>query len=323
MLTKAHVLASQVIKNWIEPRCVVSSVNLSAKAMLLDAGCYASLEARIGGQQRPRPDGAFLENVPGPPRAGEFHATRRALYYQPLSGTAAAPRDAWVPIQELLLSASGLSDHSFENVDFEYSTDRQPSAPGGYVETQSAVIGPPCPPRGCEPRGAVSVGASRNVSFVGCRFARLGSMYALAIGGASRGVVVRGCHFNDLSGGALKLGNVGVDDGNARALSSDPAQWDVDYLVERNVVKDAAVEWRGASAMFVGYVARLVLQHNTISDTGYTGISLGWGWGRVRSFARENSVRYNRLSRVMRALNDGNARRLEPIWRCLVQWARA
>ena len=75
--------------------------------------------------------------------------------------------------------------------------------------------------------------------------------------------------------------------------------------------------------MFVGYVARLVLQHNTISDTGYTGISLGWGWGRVRSFAHENSVRYNRLSRVMRALNDGNARRLEPMWRCLVQWARA
>ena len=62
-----------VIENWIEPRCVVRRVNVSAKAMLLDAGCYANLEARIGKNQRPRPDGAFFENVAGPPAAGEFH----------------------------------------------------------------------------------------------------------------------------------------------------------------------------------------------------------------------------------------------------------
>ena len=125
-------------------------------------------------------------------------------------------------------------------------------------------------------------------------------------------MVVRGCHFSDLSGGALKLASVGVDDGNARALSNDTAQWDSDYVVEENVVERAALEWRGASALFAGYVARLSLQHNSISEVGYTGISLGWGWGRVHSFARDNHVRHNRLSGVMRALNDGNARRLEP-----------
>ena len=308
-----------VIENWIEPRCVVSSVNVSARAMLLDAGCYANLEARIGKNQRPRPDGAFFENVAGPPRAGEFHATRSAVFYRPLGGTGlgggttAPPQDAWVPIQELLLDARGLHGHTFDNVGFEYSTARQPSAPGGYVEIQSAVLqNAPCPPHGCEPRGAVSVGASRNVSFLGCRFRHVGSMYALAIGGGSRGVVVRGCRFSDLSGGALKLASVGVDDGNARALSNDTAEWDTDYVVEENVVEGAALEWRGASAVFVGYVRRLSLQHNSISEVGYTGISLGWGWGRVLSFARDNHVRHNRLSKVMRALNDGNARRLEP-----------
>ena len=308
-----------VIENWIEPRCVVSSVNVSARAMLLDAGCYANLEARIGKNQRPRPDGAFFENVAGPPRAGEFHATRSAVFYRPLGGmglgggTTAPPQDAWVPIQELLLNARGLHGHTFDNVGFEYSTARQPSAPGGYVEIQSAVLqNAPCPPHGCEPRGAVSVGASRNVSFLGCRFRHVGSMYALAIGGGSSGVIVRGCRFSDLSGGALKLASVGVDDGNARALSNDTAQWDTDYVVEENVVEGAALEWRGASAVFAGYVARLSLQHNSISEVGYTGISLGWGWGRVLSFARDNHVRHNRLSKVMRALNDGNARRLEP-----------
>ena len=96
-----------------------------------------------------------------------------------------------------------------------------------------------------------------------------------------------------------------MDDGNARALSNDTAQWDADYVVEENVVDGAALEWRGASALFAGYVAQLSLQHNSIAEVGYTGISLGWGWGRVLSFARDNHVRHNRLSGVMRALNDG------------------
>ena len=39
-----------------------------------------------------------------------------------------------------------------------------------------------------------------------------------------------------------------MDDGNARALSNDTAQWDADYVVEENVVDGAALEWRGASS---------------------------------------------------------------------------
>ena len=49
--------------------------------------------------------------------------------------------------------------------------------------------------------GAVAVAGARNVSFLGCRFRHMGGTYALAIGGGSRGVVVRGCSFSDLSGG--------------------------------------------------------------------------------------------------------------------------
>jgi len=208
-----------------------------------------------------------------------------------------------VPIQELLLNAIGADGHSFENLAFAHSTYRQPSQPGGYVTTQSTVLEAPCPPRGCEPIGAVAVAAARNVSFVGCSFTHLGGTYALSIGNASQGVLVRGCNFSDLSGGAIKLANV-LDTARAEALN-DSSMWDSDYLIERNTVTGAALEWRGASAIFVGYVARLTLQQNTITEVGYTGISLGWGWGRVVSFARDNHVRRNYLSGVMRALNDG------------------
>lgn len=292
-----------MIKNWIEPRCIVTSVNVSSRTMLLDADCYSNLEQRIPGHARPRPP-AFFENVAGELAPGEFYATMTTLYYR-TNGTALTepPRGAVVPVQELLLNASGADGHTFEGLGFAHSTYRQPAQRGGYVTTQSTVLETPCPPRGCEPVGAVAVAAARNLSFVNCTFAHLGGTYALSIGNASQGVLVRGCTFTDLSGGAIKLANV-LDTARAETLN-DSRVWDADYLIERNVVAGAALEWRGAAAIFVGYVARLTLQHNTVTQVGYTGISLGWGWGAVMSFARDNHVLRNRLSGVMRALNDG------------------
>ena len=66
---------------------------------------------------------------------------------------------------------------------------------------------------------------------------------------------------------------------------------------------------RGAAAIFAGYVASSQLAHNTIRDTGYTGISLGWGWGNhvvgKQTFARDNHITSNHIEGVMSALNDG------------------
>jgi hypothetical protein len=45
-----------------------------------------------------------------------------------------------------------------------------------------------------------------------------------------------------------------------------------------------AVEYAGGAAIFAGYVANATIRHNTISNTGYTGISLGWGKGSVFFF---------------------------------------
>ena len=70
-----------------------------------------------------------------------------------------------------------------------------------------------------------------------------------------------------------------------------------------------ALEFRGAAALFAGYVASTSITHNTIRDTGYTGISLGWGWGThvvgKQTFARDNHVHANLLENVMASLNDG------------------
>ena len=53
-----------------------------------------------------------------------------------------------------------------------------------------------------------------------CTFSNLGSAYALSVGAASRGVTIVHNTFDELGGGAIKIGN--VDD--ARAVSTDPTR---------------------------------------------------------------------------------------------------
>ena len=195
--------------------------------------------------------------------------------------------------------AHGLVNHRFVNLRFAHSSWRIPNSPDGYVPSQTEVT------RAGEPRGAVAFTAARNLTVQGCHFEHIGAAYALAIGSASQGVTVANSTFVDLSGGAVKLGNVN----DTRALSTDPAEADKGYLVEDCLMEDAAVEFRGAACVFAGYVASTNISHNTIANTGYTGISLGWGWGShvkgPQTFAADNHITANHITGVMSALNDG------------------
>ncbi|KAH8056413.1 hypothetical protein JL721_10013 [Aureococcus anophagefferens] len=176
---------------------------------------------------------------------------------------------------------------------------RQPSRPGGYVPTQSAAT-----PLG-EPPGAVGVAASAGVAFDNCTFSNLGTPYALSVGNASKDVSVARCRFASLAGGAIKLGN--VDD--ARAVSAAAADRDAGFTVADNVVRDVALEFRGAAAIFAAYVRAATIEHNAISNTGYTAVSLGWGWGThvagTQTWMADNHVVGNRIAGVVSALNDG------------------
>ena len=284
------------IRNWIEPRCVLSEV--AAANLTVAEPCWTTLIARNDGKLPPPP--LLLENRVRPPPAGDFVSSREYLYYRPPADAPfAAPSDAWVPLLGAVVNASGLVSHTFCNLTFTHATWQQASSPDGYVPTQSAVT-----PLG-EPLGAARFMNVTNVSIQGCTFANLGAAYALSVGGASHSVAIRASRFDSLAGGAIKLGNVL----GGRELSTERSQMDTDFEVMDNVVRAAALEYRGAAALFAGYVAATKIAHNTIRDIGYTAISVGWGWGTHvvgnQTFARDNHIVANYMSGVMSALNDG------------------
>jgi hypothetical protein len=297
---QAELRWPKVVKNWIEPRCVVTAA--SSRSLTVASECWTALIKRNGGKLPPPP--VFVENINGdrgPPGPGQFFSTPEYLFYRPLSSSSPLPADdAWVGVQEVLLDGgAGITDHTFSNLAFSHATWRQPSSGAGYVPSQTGVT-----PEG-EPRGSVVINGGRRIQFQACAFQNSGALYGLSVGGASQDIVIQKCRFQSLSGGAVKLGNV---IGN-RCLSTDPAQWDARMLLQRNLILNVSTEFRGAAAVFAGYVASTRVDHNTIYGTGYTAISMGWGWGGhvkgQQTFAHDNHVTGNHMSSIMQALNDG------------------
>lgn len=292
---EVELLWPRSIFNWIEPRCIVT--NVSGHNITVDPLCWNRIVQKIKGTP---PVPTFVENIVGPPPPGQFAATKDYIFFRPLSTEPyEVPTNVMVPTQRQLLHASGIVNHTFENIVFRGSTWRMPSSPGGYVPSQTAVTA------NGEPHGAVAFEGVRDLVIRQCVFEHIGAPYALSVHNRSQHVRVTRNTMNDLSGGAVKLGNVLNE---TRALSTDSSDWDTNFVVDHNVMTNVAVEYKGASAVFAGYVAHTNISQNSIRGTGYTAISLGWGWGThvegPQTFASDNHVVGNRIEQVCSSLND-------------------
>jgi len=290
-------------KQWTEPRCLISGVQGwgGGSLLIVEPTCWAAVTKWNWGERHPPPP-AFVENVPNePPRPGQFIAMRKYIFYRPPESKAyERPANAFIPHQERLVQAEGLVNHEFKHIQFRHGTWRIPNRPGGYVDGQTLVTW-----KEGEPFGAVAVKSSQRVVFDRCSFINIGSPYGLSVGDRSKNVRVTGCHFHRCSGGAVKLGN--VDD--QRAIRTEAAEFDEDLVLEQSTLEEVATEFRDAAAIFAGYVRKTTIAQNTIMNTGYTAISLGWGWGQhvsgPQTWARENHILRNKVIGMMQGLNDG------------------
>jgi hypothetical protein len=167
--------------------------------------------------------------------------------------------------------------------------------------------------------GAILLRYAEGIRFENCTFTRLGSAGVDIECGSRRNCLV-GCHFYDISGSAIQIGDVQRDDHHP----DDQRKIVSENTVQNCVIHDCALEYMGGVGIFVGYTTRTQLLHNEICRLPYTGISVGWGWGEedagggvdhywqpfrftTPTPSRENLIAFNHIHHVMRPMQDGGA----------------
>jgi hypothetical protein len=259
-----------------------------------------------------------------------------ALFYIPRTDEDLAIAEVILPAIEVLVEAIGedgrpISGLSFEGIGFRHATWLGPSGADGYVADQSGFH-----LRGREngtnltgharhvarTPGNLRFAYARGITFDRCRFEHLGGV-AVDFDTGSQGNRISRCTFDDIASAAIQIGGVATRD-----FDPTPAGHCRDNRITDNRIRRTGRDYVDTAAIYLGFTTNSLVANNTISETPWSGIALGWGWGLLDpgSFPgisnavsgmwgihdkptvnRDNRILRNHISRFLETLWDGGA----------------
>jgi hypothetical protein len=324
---------------WAHTRCKVQSIKREGgKAIITMLQPHFTHAKTKEGVNVVAPQQMHIENaLELLDEPGEWYLDRPAktVYYLPRQGEDMAKVEVIAPAVEKLVEFRGTLDQPVHNIrlvgiTFEHGGWLLPNKIG-FVDVQANVLlnwrNPMKRDEGLtavhnehlKSPSNIVCHAAKSICFEGCTFTKLGSGGIDLEFGAQDNTIV-GCHFYDISGSAVQVGDVLKDDHHP----DDPRKIVKHNTVANNFIHDVAVEYRGGVGVFAGYTEGTIIAHNEIAALPYSAISVGWGWGEedagggnpiyympfkydTPTPAKNNRIECNHIHGVMRQSNDGGA----------------
>ena len=254
-----------------------------------------------------------------------YHDIREhKVYYMPRKGETI--REAIVPVLPTLMEFIGSPERPVRNITikgvaFHHTTWMRPSEQGhvplqaGMYLTEAYKLRPQIDRpnnhkldnQGWLGRAdaAVELRWTENCSFDQCRFEHLGGSGLDYVVGCRAGSTTR-CTFTDIAMNGYVCGSFSPE-GLETHLPYQPTDFrevctgqEVSNCHFYNVTNE---DW-GCVAICAGYVSGINIEHNTIRDVSYTGISLGWGWNRDLVCMKDNKVHANLIYNYAQHMYD-------------------
>ena len=152
---------------------------------------------------------------------------------------------------------------------------------------------------------AVELRYTEDINFTECRFEHLGGSGLDYVTNCKGGTVSR-CTFTDIAMNGYVCGSFSPE-GLETHLPYQPTDFRevcTGQTVEQSSFYDVTNEDWGCVAICAGYVSGITIDHNTIHDVSYTGISLGWGWNRDLVCMKDNKVHANLIYNYAQHMYD-------------------
>ena len=259
-----------------------------------------------------------------------YHDIREhKLYYMEERGERKEERErfsAVIPVVETLIEVIGTPEHpvkniTIEGVTFSHTTWMRPSEKG-HVPLQAGmylVEAYKLRPQIDRPNNhkldnqgwlgradaAVELRYAENCNFKGCRFEHLGGSGLDYVFACRRGSTTN-CTFTDIAMNGYVCGSFSPE-GLETHLPYQPTDFR-EVCTEQEVSNcefyDVTNEDWGCVAICAGYVSGINIEHNTIHDVSYTGISLGWGWNRDLVCMKDNKIHANLIYNYAQHMYD-------------------
>jgi hypothetical protein len=224
----------------------------------------------------------FVENVPSAhDAAGEWLWDGAEIRYLPRPQDAGTAMDAAVPMLDRLVSIKGTTLKFVEHLQFKGLTfryQRSVAPPAGYTDGQGAFWIP----------AVIEADLARSLLFESIEVSRTGGA-GIWLRNGVRNSTITASLFHDLGAGAVKIGE--------NTTSTLTAQTGANRVVG-NRINEIGKVYPGGVGVLIAQSFDNEVSYNQISNTSYTGISLGWSWGYAAATSGRNQIIGNLLFNI-------------------------
>jgi hypothetical protein len=253
-------------------------------------------------------------------QAGEWYLdeTTSTVYYKPRTGEDMATATVIAPMVATIMSVNGTSTASqasylwFQGLTFAHSTFMRPSQ-YGFLDGQAGQYNLTADANNNQTVGRMTAGVSvmnaNHLHFERNLFTQMGGTGLDFISGTHDDTII-GNAITNIAGNGISVGKFTASDTTEFHVAYNPS--DKNEICTRETVKDnyisnVTTEILGGVGIGAGYPAYIDIEHNEVSYTNYTGISVGFGWTSTPNAMTNNKINYNNIHHVNQILTDGGA----------------
>jgi len=235
------------------------------------------------------------------------------VYYKPREGEDMAAAVVVAPALETLLSVKGASTSDpvshlwFQGLTFAHSTYLRPSE-FGFLDAQAGQYNLTADANNHQtvgrPAAGVSITNANHVRFERNLFTQMAATGLDFLSGTRDDLVV-GNAFTDIGGSAISIGKFVDSETTEYHTAYDPADKNevcTRETLANNYIDNVTTEIQGGCGIAAGYVAYVTIEHNEITRTNFSGISVGYGWTASATAMSHNRIAYNRIHDIGRIL---------------------
>lgn len=221
---------------------------------------------------------------------GEWYLDRKSgvLSYIPMPGEDMTRAAVIAPVAPALMVFSGdpvrrrFVEHlRFRGISFEYTYFHLP--PGDANDRQGSATVP----------AAIQATGLRDCAFERCAFRNLGT-WAIDLKDGSRNNRILHNELSSLAAGGIRI--------NGGTKNQHPLLATSGNLIADNRLHHWGETYPSAVGVLLMNTDANTVEHNDIHHGWYTGISVGWRWGYLRSVSRDNRIEYNHIHHIGQGL---------------------
>jgi hypothetical protein len=221
------------------------------------------------------------------------------VYYWPLDNQDMSKVEAYLGIQETLVSIGGSYDDpahdiTFSGINFAHSTWLRPGQGYGYADQQtggylSATKNYTDFEAGRQEwwlmPSAIQISAANNINFANGSFTQLGAggvgiggdpnAHISGVGYGANGVSIEGSYFTQVGGNSITAGGILP---NAHH-PSDTRMINKEITIQENIFYNISNVYTSTVPIFASYVQYSDISYNDINWAPYSALCIGYGWG--------------------------------------------